>query len=380
MPNNKKHHYVPRFYLKRFSADRKSIGLYNFKRELCVGDAQLKSQCYKNYMYGQEGFLEDMLSRIEDEIAQLFRHIDTVECLPPTNHPDHLSLLYYILIQESRTQYAAEALEQIHDGLFKAVLRDTIAHEHPEIDIDDFVVGLDNPSQYLLGLQLQNYPVLTDLSSILLVNRTGCDFITSDNPVAMCNPLMSFRRSGSNCGLGSKGLLIFLPIAPAKTAMLYDAAVYSISGVKKAMVRIDDESDVHNINVLQMCSADANIYFREDNFGLRALLRKGQGYRREKKGAVTAIRTIDGEEKPGQLIMTSREDIRYKPKLSFLRETKSARKWKEKFRKQRMQPASVVRNRWLMEEHREFAEAVENGTYMAHDFLAFLNDKEKAKN
>ncbi len=52
MPNNKKHHYVPRFYA--IFSGRKSIHLYNLKSGRTVHYANLSNQCYRDYLLAQE--------------------------------------------------------------------------------------------------------------------------------------------------------------------------------------------------------------------------------------------------------------------------------------------------------------------------------------
>src|ERR1700761_6954191 len=49
MPDNKKHHFVPKFYLTRFSDDGKSINAYVLKSSKKVLSANLANQCYRDY-------------------------------------------------------------------------------------------------------------------------------------------------------------------------------------------------------------------------------------------------------------------------------------------------------------------------------------------
>lgn len=59
--DNKKHHYVPRFYLKQFSSKPNRINIYNIKQKIFIEDAGLKNQCYKNRFYGADNELEYLL-------------------------------------------------------------------------------------------------------------------------------------------------------------------------------------------------------------------------------------------------------------------------------------------------------------------------------
>jgi hypothetical protein len=75
MAQNKKYHYVPRFYLKRLSSDGKSINLWNLPNRREVLNANLKNQCYRNYFYGKEREVETALGEVEGDVARLFQVI-----------------------------------------------------------------------------------------------------------------------------------------------------------------------------------------------------------------------------------------------------------------------------------------------------------------
>ncbi len=105
MPENKKHHYVPKFYLRRFSGNKKSICLYNLPKQLQVVNANLRNQCYQDYFYGKEKTTESALASMEGEIAQLYSLIDKYNDLPPPLSEHHVAMAISVLIQYSRTKY-----------------------------------------------------------------------------------------------------------------------------------------------------------------------------------------------------------------------------------------------------------------------------------
>jgi hypothetical protein len=61
MAGNKNQHFVPKFYLRHFSADKKSIHLLNLKSEKPIFGAPLKNQCSRDYFYGEDGRHEKAL-------------------------------------------------------------------------------------------------------------------------------------------------------------------------------------------------------------------------------------------------------------------------------------------------------------------------------
>lgn len=89
---------------------------------------------------------------------------------------------------------------------------------------------------------------------------------------------------GSNTGVASKGLQIFVPLDPEKMVLLYDSDVYSVGTTnKKAVVEITTPTDIYGLNTLQMCSADENIYFRNKDINPGALHRKARPFLYKRK-------------------------------------------------------------------------------------------------
>lgn len=119
MPHNKKHHYVPRFYLKRFSSDERSICLWNINRKKLVPKANLKNQCYEDYFYGKELAVEKALGMVEDHASKILKLIDEYKIQPPLDSEDHITLVLYMLMQYGRTAYTADALDDVHDKMMK---------------------------------------------------------------------------------------------------------------------------------------------------------------------------------------------------------------------------------------------------------------------
>lgn len=53
MPDNKNHHYVPRFYLRHFTPNEKCIDLFNLQTQKLILKAPIKGQCCRDYFYGK---------------------------------------------------------------------------------------------------------------------------------------------------------------------------------------------------------------------------------------------------------------------------------------------------------------------------------------
>src|SRR6266436_6771105 len=196
MPQNKKHHYVPRFYLKRFTANERLINLYNLKAERKILDARLKGQCYRNYLYGQDGPIEKALSHIEGGASQLMRKIDHYKMPPPPGTEDHYLMIVYLMMQRGRTVYASDTINEMFDKMTKATLSDYFKQQKG-IDLSEFEIGIEDSASYALALSMRMYPLLFDMHYKLFVNKTNVEFITSDHPVVLYNQLFNFGNIGS---------------------------------------------------------------------------------------------------------------------------------------------------------------------------------------
>ena len=204
MPANKKHHFVPRFYLKRFSPDGKSINLYNIPNSRRILRANLKNQCYRDYFYGKDLKVEQSIAAIETEAADILRKIDECSCPPPPFSAEHVSLITHVAIQQARTEYEADALNEINDAMIQKMMGPVMAAKG--IDLSKFKVNLAEPGAFGVSVACNISPLAMDLRYKLLIDKTGEGFVTCDNPVVALNPLLSFRSFGSNCGIAAKGL------------------------------------------------------------------------------------------------------------------------------------------------------------------------------
>lgn len=69
MPENRRQHYVPQNYLREFSADGESIGVFLLDTNKYISTAPIKSQAQESFFYGKDLVLEKQLSELESELA-----------------------------------------------------------------------------------------------------------------------------------------------------------------------------------------------------------------------------------------------------------------------------------------------------------------------
>jgi hypothetical protein len=367
VPDNKSHHYVPRFYLRNFSRHWKCINLFNIDSQRQIKNAPIKGQCCRDYFYGKSPENEKSLSAAEGEVAQLFRFINEQVRLPHYFTAGHLLLCFHIATQAGRTQYAADAVNELTDSMMREVLK----HE-PNITHDMLAqvsFGYDAPALISTAQGALSFPLLMDLECRVLLAPQGAEFITSDNPVVMYNQFMMWRTDGSNTGIASKGLQIFFPIWPFLTLVMYDRDVYHFGSTKSAFVHMASEIDVHELNMLQVASASKNVYTFTSAANIFKVTQDAAKYRRKKKSVVKTFPQPSKGSRKTEIIATSREDIRTNAILGFIRVHKRAKVWLKEFRSHRFQPAVVIRDKALMTRFEAHVEAVKNGKACTEDVI-----------
>lgn len=120
MPNKKKQHYVPRFYLKFFAddfdaKDPRTFSVYNILRKRIIPESSIADQCAKDRFYGPSDNIESAMSTLESAWSSLFRKLHDKPVPPQPKSQDHLLLLLFVSIQMLRTnRRALDTNESVH--------------------------------------------------------------------------------------------------------------------------------------------------------------------------------------------------------------------------------------------------------------------------
>lgn len=371
MPENKKHHFVPRFYLKLFSKNEKSINIFNIPLQRTIVDAGLKNQCYRDYMYGKDPSLEKGLSIIEGAVSGMLKKVISESSLDGLTPHDRESFLFYLMIQHARTAYSVDTHDEQTDRLMKYLLQGEVKKLNiSQESLDAIKITQVDSARYVVSTAAAHYPLLIDLEWRLINSVDGQEFLTSDNPAVFYNQFLSSRRYMSNTGVATKGLQIFLPLSPSLLLMLYDADVYGVGDRREKDIFVKNSNDVAQINNLQFISASENVYFRSGKFPALQEFKKVERYRRKKKSEMKIFPGEETEDTKKEILMVSKEDLRTDLSISFVRILKPAKKWLMEFQDLKYQPGAIVRNEPLMKAHEEFMEMVKAKQYQAHEFFS----------
>lgn len=266
MPERKVQHFVPKFYLRRFSKTGKSVAAFIIASSKSVPDASIAAQCQLDYTYGRDGGIEDWLGKLESIVAPILDGLVKTAQFPPVFSEENLFLLLFLAVQSARTPVAAAEIRRLVDMCVRETLRerpDTPTELRQRLDDFEFIDS-NASATYARALQAAatQAPTLLDLQRCLVRNTTGLEFVTSDAPVTFHNSWCRDVLDGSGLGFASQGLQVFLPLGPRHGLLLFDPMVYAFRCKQRpTVVAIDDARDVAALNTLQFHSAEHTIYY-----------------------------------------------------------------------------------------------------------------------
>lgn len=257
----KNHHYVPQFYLRNFSMNGHSIGMYLNKHEKFVADASIKRQAYTEFLYGETEDIENLLMEIEGKSSSIINRIINTQTIPSKATEEYHQLAMFLLLSEARVQKTANSNNELLDKLAKTILRmDKNAHINPE-DLNRVVVSYNIPNLITMQAVMQNYKMILDLRPILIESSTDRKFITSDNPMTRYNQMYMMRKYYRSYGYGNMGIQLFFPLSPKFCLCLYDDVMYQAEYFQNNKIVLRKGNDVDELNKLTYLNSRDSIFF-----------------------------------------------------------------------------------------------------------------------
>lgn len=220
-------HYVPRLYLRNFSAKSgKCFFIYSFdKTTTSKFLVNIKRIGCERYFYEIPGdsdqLIEKTLGRIESGFNTAYQKLIKAEDSTCLTNEDKISFAYFIATQWIRTKEQRETIKDLIDQLTKQLLKDELSKELEN------QVEKANTEQFIRLVHrdvLKGIPLYSDIilnkKWILFINKTDTPYWTSDHPINLYNPI-SFGPFG-NLGLLSKGIQIYFPLTIKLSLCLCD--------------------------------------------------------------------------------------------------------------------------------------------------------------
>ena len=329
MPEYKKQHYVPQLILRYFSTDRekKCTNVFNPDKEFYKRDCPLKDQAQENYFYGENGEIEKSLSNIESKVAPILLSIVRDIKAPSIDTEDYGDLLIFTLLLGGRTRFVAERSNEVLNKLFQEL---AIVGDKPSVKEKNIRIKHKRPAVEILRATVKALKGADDLKMKLVVNKTKIKFITSDNPVVKYNQYLEMRNHpGGHTGLLNKGLQIFFPLSPDLMIHYYDDWAYKVGDRKKLFVSVEDESDISQLNFLQIVNCYKSTFSTNstNEHYLLQLSQKAKKLRKLEYHNLTEVeRSTDHEQTERIVFAQHNVERKIKLSLSFIKQPKIAKR------------------------------------------------------
>ena len=361
-------HYVPRFYFRLFSKDKKRICMFYLPQEKFVPNVRIYNQCAEDYFYSENTIIEKIFSEIENLANIKLRRIIENKSLNCLTDMERQHLKSHILFQYGRTKFIYDKENEVVNYIFD-LLKPKIYEDAKETgedirweDIRDTKIVMNSSNS--LWISMLSGIVLYDLEIVLIENKSKVDFIFSDNPVVFFNSYFNDIHPYGTTGMASTGLQIFYPISSKFMLLLFDSKFYQLPN--KNLIRITKSKDIRRLNGLQILNCDRNLYFEEHS--MKDVVIELYKQLKGKKPKVKSEHEIMGSRiaEDGtyrELLRTSSPKIHYNlHKLSFLKHKKT-------------NIAYGIRNQWLVGIHSKIVTAVLDGKIKSMEDLSNFLDK-----
>lgn len=251
-------HYVPQFYLKLFSNDKKSIGLYLLDSKKYISNASIREIGGDDYFYGKDGELEDWFGELESKWSIIIKKIIENNELK-LDITDYIYLLMFIYLSDARNKNNANIMNKFVNEL--AVTAINMYKENDiKISYKDKIVSLNSPNIYSIIAMEDIIPILLDLKLSLIINNTNNQFITSDCIVTRYNQFLLERGYKRGYAYGTCGIECFVPISPKYCLCLYDDTIYETKK-RSDIIIVNSCDEINKINKLFLYNSDKNIFF-----------------------------------------------------------------------------------------------------------------------
>lgn len=258
-----KQHYVPKFFLRRFSClnDGKNIGIFRPQNGRFVASGPLRSQAYKRYFYGKDGILEDRLSQVEGLSAENLRQLAALTQQIAPGSLQHVASLHHLLLSDLRTPANTERLQAQIDKIREVGFSGRqLPNEFHRLKLTP-----EMAIEFALDFVQSGMEFCRDLTLRVIKNKTATPFITSDAPVLRYNQLLEKHRvTGGITGTAHAGLQLFMPIDARTMLVAYDAAYYRIGARTNNKISFCSERDVEQINLLSFLNCHSSLFFNHE--------------------------------------------------------------------------------------------------------------------
>ena len=272
MQNTRRQHYVPQFYLKKFSENGTSVFVFD-KTTDSVFETNTHNIAQERYFFDlpQEvvkdkdpRVLEEVFSEMETDYGSLLDEIQSSLARKKRFNPKHkFKMSLFVIIQYFRTREYRE-----RDAALRAATLDLMNQELAREGLKLKYGYREEAANHLIRLfdpDMLNIltKILKEYIWIIWNNKTKHPFYTSDNPIVVASELED------PAGFASPGVEVLLPITSKLLLSICDRQFFaSSSGSDCKSIGLHDVTRVEYYNRLQVMSSSRQVYCSADDFGL----------------------------------------------------------------------------------------------------------------
>ena len=281
----KKQHFVPKFYLKRFTYDDHRLFVFDKFKKKSYG-SNINDVASERYFYDFPGdvadqhsidpqLIENALSEIEDGFAKTVGSFlkrvqrETKRIIKP-RHKKAIS--YFIGLQSTRTKEHRRFQKQMIEGGMEALISKTREDDSDDeyfVEVDeDYVSLLQAMSMFNPYFQRQLTKVLQNHIWLLGVNNTTQPLYTSDHPIVKMPHKKDPHQIQSHSGFASEGIEIALPLTPKYILILCERTFHKHFVSKDGRSIALDSNGVTYYNSLQVSQSYRQVYCSSNSFVL----------------------------------------------------------------------------------------------------------------
>lgn len=309
----KKQHYVPRFYLKYFTDNENKFYAYDFDMKRLISDrVYYESQCYKKYFYGEDGILEEQLSKKEGKWSTACRKAVAGDAL---SEADIMLLKEFVLYQKQRTNDNNNRCIEERESIIKEWARHLYNQKDWEFDdaAENFCKQraeeeISPAENVIIASKMLKY--IEDLGVLIVRFSTKHKLLTNDSPVVTVNAFMKFQGYGYD----NVGVAFLMPLSPSTLLIVYDDQLYN-KYKGSIYVESTNEDEVLNINRYEIIHSE-RMFFLTDIADLDLVTDEILDYRqREERRNKTQYLGPEGSQR---LIMLQAEGMEYYYELPYI--------------------------------------------------------------
>ena len=286
MNEPKRHHYVTRAYMRRFSNDEHVYVLFKKDDNNCTitqKPTSIENICVETDFYTvfeedekKNSSVERLLARFEDETPNtVFSYIQPDLVFPFQEGGTILDakqkkmIVDSIAIQIARGKSTREYGLSVIDNYYQEMLEETRRQYDGTPNLEYQLEQLKNNEERIKNNALVEGPVIELMKGgqhsklrknlqnricFILINTTELDFVTSDEPVLVCDGTK--RQNGIfHCPLGNWNSIVYYPLDPKHMVALYTKefchATNNVTG-NIILLGDSDRSFILNANVAQL--------------------------------------------------------------------------------------------------------------------------------